>query len=187
MKQVRFISIMFLLVLCSACIFRKGHDHKRYTKEDFLLYRKGPPTANGKIRTDGVYRGFSGNFTGFTRFFADGRVVQGSCKDFDLTQDPNQCFDNPDKVSLYGYYWLRNDTVFMEWDDNVPISAGIQISLCKIRNDSLIGLYGFDRDKLKDKKNLLLLPRPGDKDVLVYSAASSFYPVNLANTIKPNW
>jgi hypothetical protein len=178
-------SIIVLCVILAGCVFFRDKDKKLYRKGDFVLYQPNFIDSSHSIKFDGVYINTIDSGIGFMRFFPDGKVVRGGCYDYSVT-NPNECFDNEQKLSLYGYYWVRNDTLFTEVDDNVPISSGVWIDVHRIINDTIVSLYGFERSKLKDK-SLKNIPGPFEKGVLKYNGKCYYEKVELSTRIKLNW
>lgn len=184
LKNILFVAV--IPVLFAGCFAQKNRHKKRFRTTDFILYDKAFRDSSQRIKYDGVYIKHSGSSLGFVRFFPDGKVVTGGCYDSAKIANPDICYNSKTAVSLYGYYALRNDTVFLEVDDNVPISNGIHIDVNLLRGDTLIALYGFNRRLLKSK-SLRPLPLPGTNGVLRYSGGSYFVPARLNNSLKLEW
>jgi hypothetical protein len=178
--------IISLSGLLPGCFLLRDRDKMRFRTTDFILYNKSFRDTSNRIKYNGVYVRRTDSTLGFKRFFPDGRVVSGGCYDSARLANPNTCYNSETVLSLYGYYTVRNDTVFMELDDNVPISSGIWIDVYLLKKDTLIALYGFDRSLLKDR-SLRRIPSPETKGVLRYGGRAHFVPADLSTNLKLEW
>lgn len=185
-KLKKIILPVLLPGLLAGCLALKSRNKKIFRTTDFILYNKSFRDTSSRIKYNGVYGRRTDSTIGFSRFFPDGKVVSGVCHDPASLANPNTCYNSETVWSLYGYYTVRNDTVFMEVDDNVPISNGIWIDVYLLKNDTLIALYGFNRRLLKDR-SLRSIPSREAKGVLRYGGRSHFIPANLTPNPKLEW
>lgn len=183
---MKVIIIILLSGLLPGCFILRNKNKMRFRTTDFILYNKSFRDTSNRIKYNGVYVRRTDTTIGFNRFFPDGKVVSGGCHDPASLANPNTCYNSETVWSLYGYYTVRNDTVFMEVDDNVPISNGIWIDVYLLKNDTLVALYGFNRRLLKDR-SLRSIPSPEANGVLRYGGRSHFVPANLSNNPKLEW
>lgn len=183
---IKIIIIMLLSGVLPGCFLLRNRDKMRFRTTDFILYNKNFRDTSNRIKYNGVYVRRTDSTIGYKRFFPDGKVVSGGCRDSASLANPEICYNSETVWSLYGYYTFRNDTVFVEVDDNVPISSGIGIDIYLLKHDTLIALYGFDRSMLKDR-SLRRLPPPEAKGVLRYGGRSHFVPANLSTNLKLGW
>jgi hypothetical protein len=177
MKSTSKIILTITIFVLTACVGSGKVKHYRYKKDNFLFYSK-QFSKPADIRCDGVYRGLTtDSMSNFVRFFDDGKVIVVNCYDNKrknwLVGDA--CFDSVKLFYLYGYYKMRTDTVFLELDDNVPISNGINIMVCKLSDDTLKLQYEFNRAKYLHQVRKNILPAPGQKYTLTSGGTYKFF------------
>jgi hypothetical protein len=177
---------LYIVVSLSSCFLFRPRFSKQSKKEDYFLYQKNFRDTTGYIKYNGVYKMQNDSLIGFLRFYPDGKVVRGGCYGDVKNITPNDCFDNELKISMSGYYLLRNDTVFMEMTDNAPISGGMKIYVWKMDGDTLTSLFSFKRDMLK-KKNLEVIPTLGQDRIVSNEQKRIFFQIDLADRIKKDW
>jgi hypothetical protein len=174
--------------VCDCAVLKK--DHYRYKKTDFLFYSEQFYNPENVVRCDGVYKTTeSDSIPAFVRFFKDGKVIQSSCfdglnKKF-LTD--SSCFGSNNNFYLYGYYKIKNDTVFLEMDDNVPISNGINIIVCIIENNRLRFKYEFNKRKYSNQIAKNIFPTPYKYDLLSYGNVYEFVYYPNVPPYRLNW
>ena len=180
-----FIVSVFAAAHLSGCSLLRPKYSKVYKTKDFFLYDAGFIDSTGLVKYNGVYK-IEDSSIGFTRFYPDGKVVQGGCYGDIKSIAPNECFDNGTKISLNGYYQVRHDTIILEMTDNALIGEGVRIYIWRINSDTITSVYSFNRRMLKSR-DLNDIPHGREKGVESYHQKRVFTPIDLTDRIKKDW